>query len=79
MQFNNKRKFSKERYEKLFLYRDIWNSKIQLSYEKKVKGLKEPEPVSEEKARKLVQDIGQSLLLFIGGIFTKLILRKELC
>jgi len=66
MQFNNKRKFSKERFEKLFLRRDIWNPRIALSYEKKIKGLKEPEPVSEEKAQKMVLDIGQTLLLFIG-------------
>ena len=66
MEFNNKRKFSKERFQKLFLHRDIWNPRIQLSYAKKMKGLNEPEPVTEEKARKLVQDIGQSLLLLIG-------------
>ena len=66
MEFNNKRKFSKERFEKLFLKRDIWNPRIRMSYEKKVKGLKEPEPVSEERARKMVQDLGQTFLLFIG-------------
>ena len=68
MQFNNKRKFSKERFEKLFLRRDIWNPRITLSYEKKVKGLKDPEPVSEEKAQKMVLDLGQTLLLFVGRL-----------
>ncbi|MEL6702593.1 MAG: hypothetical protein AAFO58_13085 [Pseudomonadota bacterium] len=66
MQFNNKRKFSKERYEKLFLDRDLWNPRIQLSYEKKIKGLKQPDPVTEEKAQKLALDVGQSFLLFVG-------------
>ena len=66
MEFNNKRKFSKERFNKLFLHRDIWNPKIQLSFAKKTKGGNEPDPVTEEKARKMVQDIGQTLLLFIG-------------
>lgn len=66
MEFNHKRKFSKERFEKLFLHREIWNPQIALSFQKKIKGAKEPEPVSPERAQKLVQDLGQTLLLFIG-------------
>lgn len=74
MEFNHKRKFSKERFEKLFLRRNIWDPQITLSFQKKPKGVKDPEPVSQERAQKMVQDLGQTLLLFIGRL-----IREEPC
>ena len=91
MQFNQGKKFSREKFEKLLLERNVWDEKVNFQFLKKKKNLPDPEPLSEEQAKKIALDIGRTLLLNIernyvvlseskhsGGQIKKKIVKKKL-
>lgn len=66
MQFNHGKKFSADKFKKMFLERDVWASYAQLAFQKKNKVILEE--VSPQQAQKMVRDIVRAFLLMIGQL-----------
>lgn len=77
MGFNQGKKFSKEKMEKLLLSRDIWQSGTEYLFKKKNKNLPDPEPITQEQAEKLAISIGKIFLLMIERNFLVLAESKQ--